>query len=70
MAAYTACVVAAMAWLLRWLAVVDITRRYDLKPVFEAMAEVAGAASEFEHPFRGYAQYAVLTCPSKLLQSP
>ena len=45
----------------RWLAMFDVTPRYDLKPELLAIAEACGADLVFERPFRGYAQYAVLT---------
>jgi len=47
----------------RWLAMFDVTPRDDLKPELLAIAEVCGADLVFERPFRGYAQYAVLTLP-------
>jgi S-adenosylmethionine-diacylgycerolhomoserine-N-methlytransferase len=47
--------------LLRWLAAFDVTPRDDLGPVLSAMAEGSAARLQFERPFRGYAQYAVLT---------
>ena len=45
----------------RWLAMFDVTPRDDLKPELLAIAEVCGADLVFERPFRGYAQYGVLT---------
>jgi S-adenosylmethionine-diacylgycerolhomoserine-N-methlytransferase len=51
----------ARALLLRWLAMFDVTPRDGLKGVLSAMADSTGATLSFEHPFRGYAQYAVLT---------
>ena len=51
----------ARALLRQWLAMFDVTPRDDLAPVLSAMA--AGADLSFERPFRGYAQYAVLTLP-------
>jgi S-adenosylmethionine-diacylgycerolhomoserine-N-methlytransferase len=51
----------ARTLLLRWLAAFDVTPRDDLEPVLSAMAEGSAARLEFERPFRGYAQYAVLT---------
>jgi S-adenosylmethionine-diacylgycerolhomoserine-N-methlytransferase len=51
----------ARAVLLRWLAAFDVTPRDDLEPVLSAIAEGSAARLEFERPFRGYAQYAVLT---------
>jgi S-adenosylmethionine-diacylgycerolhomoserine-N-methlytransferase len=53
----------ARALLRQWLAMFDVTPRDDLAPVLSAMAEAAGADLSFERPFRGYAQYAVLTLP-------
>ena len=53
----------ARALLLRWLRMFDVTPRDDLKAVLSAMAESIGADLKFERPFRGYAQYAVLTLP-------
>jgi S-adenosylmethionine-diacylgycerolhomoserine-N-methlytransferase len=47
----------------RWLAMFDVTPRDDLARELAAMAVHAGAALYFERPFRGYAQYAVLTLP-------
>jgi S-adenosylmethionine-diacylgycerolhomoserine-N-methlytransferase len=54
----------ARALLLRWLAMFDVTPRDDLEAVLSAMAESSGAELRFERPFRGYAQYAVLTLPA------
>ena len=54
----------ARALLLRWLAMFDVTPRDDLENVLAAMAESTGADLAFERPFRGYAQYAVLTLPA------
>lgn len=53
----------ARALLLRWLAMFDVTPRDDLENVLAAMAKINGANLGFERPFRGYAQYAVLTLP-------
>jgi S-adenosylmethionine-diacylgycerolhomoserine-N-methlytransferase len=53
----------ARALLRRWLAMFDVTPRDDLARDLAAMAVRAGAALNFECPFRGYAQYAVLTLP-------
>jgi S-adenosylmethionine-diacylgycerolhomoserine-N-methlytransferase len=53
----------ARALLRRWLAMFDVTPRDDLARELAAMAVHAGAALHFERPFRGYAQYAVLTLP-------
>jgi S-adenosylmethionine-diacylgycerolhomoserine-N-methlytransferase len=49
--------------LLRWLAMFDVTPRDDLKRELSTIAERSGAELRFERPFRGYAQYAVLTFP-------
>jgi S-adenosylmethionine-diacylgycerolhomoserine-N-methlytransferase len=51
----------ARALLLRWLAMFDVNPRDDLRGVLSAMAASTGATLSFERPFRGYAQYAVLT---------
>ena len=55
--------VIARALLRRWLALFDVTPRDDLERVLSAMADATGANLKFERPFRGYAQYAVLTLP-------
>ncbi len=55
----------ARALLLRWLAMFDVTPRDDLEAVLAAMAERTRADLKFERPFRGYAQYAVLTLPAE-----
>jgi S-adenosylmethionine-diacylgycerolhomoserine-N-methlytransferase len=52
------------ALLLRWLAMFDVTPRDDLQAVLATMAKGSGADLAFERPFRGYAQYAVLTLPA------
>jgi S-adenosylmethionine-diacylgycerolhomoserine-N-methlytransferase len=49
--------------LLRWLALFHVTPRDDLEHALSEMAQTCGAALAFERPFRGYAQYAVLTFP-------
>jgi len=54
----------ARALLLRWLAMFDVTPRDDLEAVLAATARSSGADLTFERPFRGYAQYAVLTLPA------
>jgi S-adenosylmethionine-diacylgycerolhomoserine-N-methlytransferase len=51
----------ARTLLLRWLAMFDVTPRDDLERVLSGLAETANANLRFERPFRGYAQYAVLT---------
>jgi S-adenosylmethionine-diacylgycerolhomoserine-N-methlytransferase len=53
----------ARALLLRWLALFDVTPRDDLERVLSMTAGACGADLKFERPFRGYAQYAVLTLP-------
>lgn len=53
----------ARALLRQWLALFDVTPRDDLEGVLSDMADTAGADLTFERPFRGYAQYAVLTLP-------
>jgi S-adenosylmethionine-diacylgycerolhomoserine-N-methlytransferase len=55
----------ARALLLRWLAMFDVTPRDDLERALSDMAEARGADLKFERPFRGYAQYAVMTLPSE-----
>lgn len=51
--------------LLRWLALFDVAPRDDLERALSAMAGDAGADLRFDRPFRGYAQYAVLTLPAE-----
>ncbi len=51
----------ARALLLRWLKLFDVTPRNDLSRALSDMAEASGADLRFERPFRGYAQYGVLT---------
>ena len=53
----------ARTLLRRWLSMFDVTPRDDLESVLSAMADRSGAGLKFERPFRGYAQYAVLTLP-------
>jgi S-adenosylmethionine-diacylgycerolhomoserine-N-methlytransferase len=53
----------ARALLLGWLALFDVTPRDDLEAELSTMAGKSGAHLKFERPFRGYAQYAVLTLP-------
>lgn len=45
----------------RWLALFGVTPRDGLERELSAMARTSGADLTFERPFRGYAQYAVLT---------
>ena len=54
----------ARTLLLLWLAMFDVTPRDDLERELSAMADSRDADLKFERPFRGYAQYAVLTLPS------
>jgi len=51
----------ARALLLRWLALFDVTPRDNLERALSDMAAGSGAGLKLERPFRGYAQYAVLT---------
>jgi S-adenosylmethionine-diacylgycerolhomoserine-N-methlytransferase len=51
----------ARVLLKRWLAMFDVTPRDDLERELSAMVKSAGGDLRFERPFRGYAQYAVLT---------
>src|SRR5258708_7256792 len=53
----------ARVLLRRWLALFDVTPRDDLEGVLSDIAETTGADLKFERPFRGYAQYVVLTLP-------
>jgi S-adenosylmethionine-diacylgycerolhomoserine-N-methlytransferase len=55
----------ARALLLRWLAIFEVTPRDDLERVLSGMAETSGANLTFERPFRGYAQYGMLTFSSR-----
>lgn len=55
----------ARALLLRWLAMFDVMPRGDLERVLSVMAEGSGANLTFERPFRGYAQYGMLTLPGE-----
>jgi S-adenosylmethionine-diacylgycerolhomoserine-N-methlytransferase len=45
----------------RWLAMFDVTPRDDLETCLSEIAEASRSDFRFERPFRGYAQYAVLT---------
>jgi S-adenosylmethionine-diacylgycerolhomoserine-N-methlytransferase len=47
----------------RWLALFGVTPCDGLQHELSAMARASGADLQFERPFRGYAQYAVLTLP-------
>lgn len=52
--------------LLHWLKLFDVTPRDNLEQVLLALAKAGGTGVglKFERPFRGYAQYAVLTKPA------
>jgi S-adenosylmethionine-diacylgycerolhomoserine-N-methlytransferase len=56
---------AAPALLLRWLAMFGVTPRDDLERVLVDLADTSGAGLIFGRPYRGYAQYAVLTFPAE-----
>jgi S-adenosylmethionine-diacylgycerolhomoserine-N-methlytransferase len=51
----------ARTLLRRWLKVFDVTPRDDLKGALSSLADTSRCKLRFERPFRGYAQYAVLT---------
>ena len=51
----------ARTLLRRWLVMFDVTPRDDLKTALSAISDACRAELRFERPFRGYAQYAVLT---------
>jgi S-adenosylmethionine-diacylgycerolhomoserine-N-methlytransferase len=53
----------ARTLLRQWLAMFDVTPRDGLEHELSAMADGGGAKLRFERPFRGYAQYGVLTFP-------
>ena len=53
----------ARSILRQWLAMFEVTPCDDLEHELSAMADSAGAKLGFERPFRGYAQYGVLTFP-------
>ena len=53
----------ARTLLKRWLALFGVTPRDGLERELSAMARTSGADLTFERPFRGYAQYAVLSFP-------
>jgi S-adenosylmethionine-diacylgycerolhomoserine-N-methlytransferase len=55
----------ARAVLRRWLAIFDVTPRDNLESTLRRLADRSGARLRFERPFRGYAQYAVLTFPAR-----
>lgn len=55
----------ARSVLLRWLTLFDVTPRRDMQDVLMTMAADAGAHLAFARPFRGYAQSAVLTRPTR-----
>ena len=45
----------------QWLSLFDVTPRDELERELSGLARATGAGLRFERPFRGYAQYAVLT---------
>jgi S-adenosylmethionine-diacylgycerolhomoserine-N-methlytransferase len=45
----------------RWLGMFDVTPRDDLEAALSAIADASRSKLKFERPFRGYAQYAILT---------
>ena len=49
------------ALLRRWLKMFEVTPRDELEGALKRVADVSCATLRFERPFRGYAQYAVLT---------
>jgi S-adenosylmethionine-diacylgycerolhomoserine-N-methlytransferase len=49
--------------LLGWLAMFEVTPRDNLERVLSGVARSSGGDLRFERPFRGYAQYGVLTVP-------
>ncbi|MDF3810953.1 MULTISPECIES: class I SAM-dependent methyltransferase [Rhodopseudomonas] len=55
----------ARTLLRRWLTLFGVTPRDDLEKVLGQIARRHGAELSFERPFRGYAQYAVLTLPAR-----
>jgi S-adenosylmethionine-diacylgycerolhomoserine-N-methlytransferase len=55
----------ARAVLRRWLAIFDVTPRDNLEGALRRLAGTHAARLRFERPFRGYAQYAVLTFPAR-----
>ena len=55
----------ARSALRRWLRLFDVTPRDDLEGALKTIADTSGARLRFERPYRGYAQYAVLTFPAR-----
>jgi S-adenosylmethionine-diacylgycerolhomoserine-N-methlytransferase len=53
----------ARTLLKQWLALFDVTPRDGLERELSVMVKTSNADLKFERPFRGYAQYAVLTLP-------
>jgi S-adenosylmethionine-diacylgycerolhomoserine-N-methlytransferase len=53
----------ARSLLLKWLAMFGVTPRDDLERVLSGAAKASDGDLRFERPFRGYAQYGVLTLP-------
>jgi S-adenosylmethionine-diacylgycerolhomoserine-N-methlytransferase len=54
----------------RWLAMFDVTPRDDMEDALSRLADAHGAGLNFERPFRGYAQVAVLRFPPARPNSP
>jgi S-adenosylmethionine-diacylgycerolhomoserine-N-methlytransferase len=52
--------------LLLWLKLFGVTPRDNLEQVLLTMTTACGGELKFERPFRGYAQYAVLTKPGQI----
>jgi S-adenosylmethionine-diacylgycerolhomoserine-N-methlytransferase len=55
----------ARSLLRRWLAMFDVTPRDNLEGALKNLAKSSGAGLRFTRPFRGYAQYGVLTLPER-----
>ena len=53
----------ARTLLKRWLTLFGVTPRDDLERELSAMVKISNGDLTFRRPFRGYAQYAVLTLP-------
>lgn len=47
----------------KWLAMFDVTPRHDLQEELARIAAAFNARLTFERPYRGYAQYALITFP-------
>jgi S-adenosylmethionine-diacylgycerolhomoserine-N-methlytransferase len=55
----------ARTLLRRWLNLFDVTPRDNLEGALKRLADSHGAQLQVERPFRGYAQYAVLSFPAR-----